>query len=55
MTEDEHENGVLMAAKKFAEDPVAIITMDTNLEATSLSHLLFTTRPVSPKRDISVL
>ncbi|KAI0265733.1 hypothetical protein BGY98DRAFT_1034491 [Russula aff. rugulosa BPL654] len=33
-----------MAAKKFAEDPLAV-TMDTNLEATSLSHLLFTTCP----------
>ncbi|KAI0283051.1 hypothetical protein BGY98DRAFT_952734 [Russula aff. rugulosa BPL654] len=54
MTEDELENDVVMAAKKFAEDPLAV-TMDTNLEATSLSHLLFTTCPVSPKRDISVL
>ena len=53
MTENLLESKVNLAAKKFAEDPVALTTMETDLE--NNSHLLFTTFPVDHNRDISTL
>jgi hypothetical protein len=53
MTENLLESKVNLAAKKFAEDPVALTTMETDIE--NNSHLLFTTFPVDHNRDISTL
>ena len=53
MTENLLESKVNLAAKKFAEDPVALTTMETDLE--NNSHLLLTTFPVDHNRDITTL
>ena len=54
LTEQQLESKVSAAAKKFAEDPIAVTTgVETNPEVGS--HLLFTTVPVGHMRDLSIL